>query len=145
MKIAYLLCLLVAGCSAQHSVEEGAIEMWRSRQATTQQRVNAVKELIPVGTTGAEAQRILGHKGAWIHHHGFVVDYPQANTNPAQPAAQYSQWTLEYEVSGGSIALQFEQPNDVLDHDRFRFVAVSFQPVKSVFPVQSNLPTGFGQ
>jgi hypothetical protein len=122
-----LFALAVAGCSNAPQTatnSSAALQVWRSHDASLQQRADAVTKLFPKGTSKDEVERILARKGMWTHYHGPSFD---AINNRELPDHDY--WRLVYEFPGGGVRLEFEPPTGFGD----RFVsATPFQTLVSV-------------
>ena len=127
-----LFVLTAAGCrnapqTATNS--SSALQVWRSHDASLQQRADAVTKLFQKGTSKEEVERALARKGMWTHYHGPSID---AINNRQLPDHDY--WRLVYEFPGGGVTLEFEPPTAFGD----RFVrATPFQTLMSVPPTNS--------
>ena len=122
-----LFALAVAGCSnaPQNATNSSAaLQVWRSHDASLQQRADAVTELFPRGTSKDEVERVLARKGMWTRYHGLSVD---AINNRQLPDHDY--WRLVYEFPGGGVSLEFEPATAF--GDRFAR-ATPFQTLMSV-------------
>lgn len=128
-----LLLVLLVGC-AGHSRQATPIAIWRSANSTPEQRVEAVASLVPVGTTRTEVQRVLGQNGRWTHWHGPSATLSIENgVATAHSIVNHDEWTLEYPVSGGAVALFF-QSSETGRHDDFKFVRVAFRKSLQTHP-----------
>jgi hypothetical protein len=86
--------------------------VWRSANATPEQRARAINELISVGTRGRDVQEILGNGGTWVRYAG-----PLINLYDYTEAANHGEWHLQYDVPGGKVALIFQYDPKVLPTD----------------------------
>jgi hypothetical protein len=100
-----LLGLSMVGCRhAPQTAHEAALQMWRSRNSSLQQRADAVNKLIPQGTRIEEVEKVLGRKGRWMRFRGPM---PDDDTNHRR-FPDYDYWRFVYEFPGGGVRLQFE-------------------------------------
>ena len=103
---------------------DAALQVWRSPDASVQQRADAVTKLFPTGTSKEEVERILAGRGMWAHYHGPSFD---AIHNRQLPDHGY--WRLVYDFPGGGVRLEFEPSTGFGD----RFVRASpFQTLMSI-------------
>lgn len=126
----FTMIFLLPGCSLGSKRE--ALVVWNSPKASPDERVDAVFKLIQVGTTGKEVKKILGPQGVWTHWYGPSANLAIKNgTTAVLPTEDHDFWTLEYAISGGSVALFFEEMPGKLNDD-FQFVRVTLR--KSLKP-----------
>ena len=107
MRYAMLICFLIAlsfGCRAP-MVREDALRVWRSSDATLEQRSQAVTSLIPKGTKREEICRVLGTNCVLSHFHGPTID---AYSLPPRPAPDHDYWLLRCRFPGGGVDLRLE-------------------------------------
>lgn len=120
--------LLLAGC-ARDTRRQQAIATWKSPRSTPEELLRAVEVLVPVGSTRTEAEKLLGVQATWKHWHGpTFVAYHKTNGNViVEQIGDHDYWTLEYPVSGGSLALLFERQGGTNTDAEFRFVRAQLQ------------------
>ncbi len=120
---------IACGCSSR----EEYLRKWYSPNSTAEERVVAVSNLVPMGATKPEVERILGLHGSWNRWHGPSYEFRTENGAlvPVQKK-DYDQWTLEYQVPGGTVALFFQKVGH--EQDGFRFVRAAFRRSLEISP-----------
>ena len=109
-----LTCLLTLGCSQEQShslgksnLREQALEVWQSATATPEQRLEAVRKLMPVGTSIKAVQRLLG-EGEFNRFHGPYIGYVGHFTNSIPNPTTDANW-LQYKFPQGDVMLVFNE------------------------------------
>jgi hypothetical protein len=123
MRYLMLILLALAGCTQHLGEDNSPIGIWHSKDSSTDQKIQAVTNLVALGSTGTEVEKVLGHDGRWIHYHG-PAEYVNVENGKLVgqklPDADY--WVLAYPVRGGEISLTFEKPYENGTLDDFKFV-----------------------
>jgi hypothetical protein len=100
--------VFLLGCSKP---ADANLTIWRSRHATPEERAKAVNQMIPPGTLGRDAEKILGKRGNWVRYQGAVLDLsggtPEKRPISGNPAT-HPEWQLQYNVAGGKVILMFQ-------------------------------------
>jgi len=129
-----LVAVLLIGCAG--SRRQAALRIWHSADATLEQRVHAVSELVPIGSNQETVNSILGTNGGWAHFYGPTID---TKHTPPHQLPDTDIWCWLYNFPGGGVQLFFDPPTAFGD----RFVRAA--PYKILFTVRPNIalePTG---
>jgi len=121
---------LLADARSKKIVTEGTnydrgavLSIWRSTNATTEQRINAVRLLLPVGTPAEVIPRLLG-TGVWNRAHGILLPWQGPGDPPAEVRTNSSadfHW-LEYPAQNGDVTLLFKHSTNGLLFQHVGFV-----------------------
>jgi hypothetical protein len=113
---ALLLLLLVSTNCVSQQHRAVPIARWHAPDSSLQDRLSAAQELCPLGTTAAEARRILGTDGRLAHYYGPTVKgQRQKGDLSVDRVADHDDRALEYAVPGGKISLVLELPVGSVD------------------------------
>jgi hypothetical protein len=86
--------------------------VWISTDVTINQRVEAARALVPLGSKIEDVRRILGQPDRNLRLHGSLVSVDDAAKGKASPpAGDYEAWMMEYEFRDGLVLIQFKRPH----------------------------------
>lgn len=93
---------------------DSLIAVWRSPESTADQRVAALRALLPVGTSAAEAKSVLGDNAEWAHWHGQHLNGKDDN------------WVLQCETNEVIFQVFLERKSESEPFDDARVAGVSY-------------------
>ena len=100
------VCHALSATNVSADANISALAIWQSSESTLQQRTDAARRLIPLGTKQIDASRILGASSRRVRRHGPSLTFV-THTNTLEPqqevqtVAYVDEWRCYYDFSTG--------------------------------------------
>jgi len=106
-----------AGCTGRSTTEQ-LMQIWRDPQSPLEQRTEAVRKLLPLGTRAVDVEKVLGKPDRRFHCYGDIVGLVTVGSitkdgariiDGAAPRGERDEVLFIYESrSGGYVSLRFD-------------------------------------